>query len=101
MQMCNGTSWEFFSEKVCEDGWIPFNGKCFMKYEAKNVGGVPTSTTAGTPWVFISQIDAIAECASIGAHLMTNAEWMELANDIELVSSNLLRNIENISKTVL
>ena len=85
---CDGTNWTFFSEKVCEDGWIPFNGKCYMKYEAKDVGGVPTSQTSGNPWVSITQTSAIAECASIGAHLITNAEWMALAHDIESVSSN-------------
>ncbi|MDD5696763.1 MAG: prepilin-type N-terminal cleavage/methylation domain-containing protein [Candidatus Pacebacteria bacterium] len=63
-------------------------GFCVQQYEARDVGGVPTSQTGGTIWTTISQIDAIAECKSIGAHLINNAEWMALARDIESVSSN-------------
>jgi len=63
-------------------------GFCVQQYEARDVGGVPTSQTGGTIWTTISQIDAVAECKSIGAHLINNAEWMALARDIESVSSN-------------
>jgi len=40
-------------------------GFCVMKYEAKYVGGVATSQTSGTPWVSITQTDAIAECKAL------------------------------------
>jgi len=73
----------------CPTDWIDTGlGFCVMKYEARNVGGVPTSMTGGTIWVSISQIDAATACKSIGAHLINNAEWMALARDIESVSSN-------------
>jgi len=73
----------------CPANWIDTGlGFCVMKYEAKNVGGVATSQPTGTPWVSISQIDAIAKCKAIGAHLINNAEWMAIARDAESVSSN-------------
>ncbi|MFA5232267.1 MAG: type II secretion system protein [Candidatus Paceibacterota bacterium] len=73
----------------CPVDWIDTGlGFCVMKYEARNQSGVPTSMTGGTIWTTISQIDAIAACKSIGAHLINNAEWMALARDIESVSSN-------------
>jgi len=59
-----------------------------MKYEAKNVSGVPTSQADLAPWTSITQLDAKAECESIGAHLITNAEWMAIARDIEATTSN-------------
>jgi len=72
-----------------------------MKYEAKIQGNndgsqtysssfVPESRAAGTPWVNISQTNAIAECASLGSgyHLITNAEWTSLARHIAAQPSN-------------
>jgi prepilin-type N-terminal cleavage/methylation domain-containing protein len=88
--------------KTCDEanGWINTGlGFCVMQWEVKiqgdnngnqtyNAAFVPESRSAGTPWVNISQTQAIAECKSIGAHLINNAEWMALARDIESVSSN-------------
>ncbi|MFA5080690.1 MAG: hypothetical protein WC472_03675, partial [Candidatus Paceibacterota bacterium] len=50
----------------------------------------PTSTATGTPWISISQTEAIATCAALGngAHLITNVEWTLLARSAESVSSN-------------
>jgi formylglycine-generating enzyme required for sulfatase activity len=72
-----------------------------MKYEAKIQGisdgnqtysssYVPESRASGTPWVNISQTNAISECASLGGNyrLMTNAEWTSIARNIESVNSN-------------
>ena len=76
-----------------------------MQYEAKcSNGGGETATdggylwssctetvvsaSAGEPITNITQIQAKAACESIGAHLITNAEWMSLARDIEQVASN-------------
>jgi len=61
-----------------------------MQYEAKNVGGVATSQSGGTPWVNISQVNAITACSNLGSgyHLITNQEWMLLANDIASVANN-------------
>ena len=80
------------------------NDFCVMKYEAKcsrsnatssecttNISTEsPTSTAANYPWVFISQQDAITECASLGKgyHLMTNDEWMTIASNIAARGSN-------------
>ena len=61
-----------------------------MKYEAKNVGGIPTSQAAGTPWVSISQTTAIDLARSLGPGylLITEAEWMTIAHNALYVDSN-------------
>ncbi|MEI2713608.1 MAG: hypothetical protein V9G04_10035 [Nocardioides sp.] len=59
-----------------------------MKYEAKNVGGVATSQAAGTPWVNISQTNAISAADATGGHLITEAEWMTIAADVLSVKHN-------------
>jgi len=92
----------------CDAGFIPFGNRCIMQYEAKcsngggdtatdggypwssctSAGGTVVSASAGEPITNITQIQAKAACESIGAHLITNAEWMSLARDIEQVVSN-------------
>ena len=77
--------------EATKTGWINTGlGFYIMKYEAKNVGGVATSTTTGTPWVEINQTNAISACSSLGSgyHLITNAEWTSLARHIANQSSN-------------
>ena len=68
------------------------NDFCVMKYEAKNKdsAGVPHSEVSGTPWVYISMLNAITECASLGAgfHLLTNDEWMTIATNIAAQGAN-------------
>jgi len=74
-----------------------------MKYEAKVAGGVVNSGYNGhnylagevtvsnatdVPIVNVDQTKAIAACQSIGAHLITNNEWMTLARNVEQVTSN-------------
>jgi formylglycine-generating enzyme required for sulfatase activity len=72
-----------------------------MKYEAKILGNdngnqtyssafVPDSRPAGTPWVNISQTNAITEAttACSGCHLITEAEWMTIAQNALSVPSN-------------
>ena len=82
------------SDASCEatkTGWINTRlGFYIMKYEAKNVGGVATSTHDGTPWVSITQTNAISACSSLGSgyHLITNAEWTSLARHIAEQPSN-------------
>jgi formylglycine-generating enzyme required for sulfatase activity len=63
---------------------------CVMQYEAKNSGGDPVSTATGAPWVSINQINAKAECQSLGANydLISNPEWMAIARNVENVASN-------------
>jgi len=53
-----------------------------------SAGGTVVSASAGEPITDITQIQAKAACESIGAHLITNAEWMAIARDIEQVASN-------------
>ncbi|OQB09593.1 MAG: Formylglycine-generating sulfatase enzyme [Parcubacteria group bacterium ADurb.Bin216] len=93
------------SEDLCEadnSNWVDTGlGFYIMKYEAKIQGNndgnqtysssfVPESRAAGTPWVNISQTNAIVECASLGSgyHLITNAEWTSLARHIAAQPSN-------------
>src|SRR5680860_145510 len=65
-----------------------------MKYEAKQVGAttVPISQAAGLPWVSISQTTAIANSPNVvgctGCHLITEAEWMTIAQNVLSVASN-------------
>jgi len=90
-QLYVGGSLVTSSSSACPTGWIDSGyGFCVMQYEARNVSGVATSTASGTPWVSITQTAAAAACASLGdgAHLITNAEWILLARDAELVASN-------------
>jgi len=93
----------------CPANYIPVPGSgtyntndfCVMKYEAKIQGNdngnqtynsafVPDSRMTGTPWVNISQTDAITEAATActGCHLVTEAEWMTLAQNVLSVASN-------------
>lgn len=81
-----------------------------MKYEAKQESGddtyCPISNTAclqtsgawtkgniksqsnGLPIRYLNQYSTIVACQSIGAHLITNNEWMAIARNIETQSSN-------------
>lgn len=83
---------------------------CAMTYEAKcrsgNSEAAPTKEGAydnaaspcalsdivsqanGLPIANVSQDEARAYCAAAGAHLMTNAEWMTIARDAELIPEN-------------
>jgi Tfp pilus assembly protein PilE len=82
----------------CPSGFIPVPGSstystsdfCVMKYEAKNVAGVATSQAAGLPWVDINQADAAtaSSAACSGCHLITEAEWMTIAQNVLGVASN-------------
>ena len=90
------------STLTCPSGFIVVPGSgtygttdfCAMKYEAKQVGStnVPISQAAGTPWVNISQTDAITYSANVagctGCHLITEAEWLTIAQNVLSVPSN-------------
>jgi len=56
-----------------------------QKYEAKNVGSVPTSEPAGTPWVSITQTEAKLRCEALGPgyHLITMHEAQTISRNIE------------------
>jgi formylglycine-generating enzyme required for sulfatase activity len=65
-----------------------------MKYEAKQVGSTttPISQASGTPWANISQTTAIANSPNVagctGCHLITEAEWLTIAQNVLNVASN-------------
>jgi len=64
-----------------------------MKYEAKNAGSnVPTSTLAGFPWANVNQTDAITYSPNVagctGCHLITESEWLTIAQNVLSVASN-------------
>lgn len=86
-------------EENCPAGyaWVPglakygtLPGFCVMKYEAKSVGGVPTSEAAGLPWVSITQTNARAACEAIGPgyRLISDHEWMTMAEQIARLPIN-------------
>lgn len=61
-----------------------------MKYEAKNVGGVPVSQADGAPWVSLRHSAAVTACAALGggAHLITIAEAQTINRNIETQAAN-------------
>ncbi len=83
----------------CPTGFIVVPGSttygtsdfCVMKYEAKNDGSNKAiSVPGGYPWVNISQTSAIttAQAACSNCHLITEAEWMTIAQNVLSVQSN-------------
>lgn len=86
----------------CPTGFIPVPGSltyatsgfCVMKYEAKQVGAtnVPISQASGNPWVNINQTTAITNSQNVagctGCHLISESEWMTLAQNVLSVPSN-------------
>lgn len=71
---------------------------CVSKYEMKcnndstgaACSGSPVSMAANQPWVNITQGNAKAACSALGGqyHLITNAEWMTVARNIESTAGN-------------
>jgi hypothetical protein len=63
---------------------------CMQKFEAKDVGGVPTSQAALSPWVNISQTTSITVCRALGPNydLISNTEWLTIGANIAQVASN-------------
>ncbi len=91
----------------CPSNWVKVPGNtlyntrtfCVMQYEAKikgqdngniayNPSYEPESRPGGTPWVNITQPNAKNECQSIGAHLVTEDEWLTIVRNIELQPTN-------------
>lgn len=84
---------------TCDSGFILVPGSstygtsdfCVAKYEAKDNGsGKAVSQANGLPWVSISQVDAMtaASGACSGCHLITDAQWLTIAQNIVGVASN-------------
>lgn len=63
---------------------------CVMKYEAKKVDSVPTSQPNLQPWVNITQVNAKINSnkTCIGCHLISEEEWLTIAQNILNVDSN-------------
>ena len=84
----------------CPPGYIRVPGNslyqtkdfCVMKYEAKTGSSTVAATTqaAGAPQAVITQPNAITACSLNGAGygLISNAEWMTIARNIEAQLSN-------------
>jgi prepilin-type N-terminal cleavage/methylation domain-containing protein len=93
---------------ICPTGFIIVPGSatystndfCVMKYEARIKGNnngwpfsdssIPESRATGTPWTNIDQAGAITAStkACSGCHLITEAEWMTIAQNVLGVASN-------------
>jgi hypothetical protein len=75
---------------IAGDATYGTNDFCVQKYEAKNASGTPTSQVLLSPWVSITQNEAISECQSLGPHykLISNDEWLTIASNIANVGSN-------------
>lgn len=76
---------------------IPFNSAvgttkdfCVAKYEMKNVSGAAVSQISSTPWGSITATNAMTACQVIGPgyDLISNAEWMTIARNVENVNTN-------------
>lgn len=79
---------------ICPKGFVGVPGSatygtsnfCVMKYEAKldSSSGKAVSTASGLPWSSVSQSDAAAASAAAcdGCHLITEAEWMTIAQNV-------------------
>lgn len=89
----------------CPSGFIVVPGSstyntsdfCVMKYEAKNNGSnVAVSTATGAPWSNIAQELAgnnndakeYSQTACSGCHLITEAEWLTIVQNVLKVPSN-------------
>ncbi len=69
----------------CNTGSLSYNT---WSYENCDYSDSLVSTPEGSPIARISQTEAIAACAAVGGHLITNNEWMTIARNIEQVPSN-------------
>lgn len=86
---CQGLSGYVWVPGSAKYGTLP--GFCVMQYEAKNDGSnVAVSTESGAPWVSINQNSARdrAREACAGCHLITEAEWMTIAENAAFVNVN-------------
>lgn len=93
-----GTSPTTAASGDCPTGYIVAPGSslydtnafCVMQYEAKNSGGSAVSTASDAPWTSASQAVAItaANAACSDCHLITDNEWLTIAQNIMHVASN-------------
>ena len=83
--------------RSCPTGYVdvPGNPKfgttdfCVMKYPASNDGsGNAVSIATNTPYVSIDQTDSETKCQAAGAHLITENEWMTIAENALFQNAN-------------
>ncbi len=98
--------------------WVPGSSKygtlpgfCVMKYDASNpndatgqggnLTGIPASVPDAMPWTNISQQNAEtrATAACNGCHLITENEWMTIAENVLWQSSNWVTSQSNTTPT--
>jgi len=87
----------------CPDGYISIpkdtllgieKDFCVMKFEAKqsdtNCSGqpCPVSKPDAAPWAGLNRPNAQERCASVGAHLITDKEWIAIARNISSTPIN-------------
>lgn len=74
----------------CPTGFVTADDFCVMQYEAKNIGGVPTSQADLSPWTGTYPDEAKALCQSLGEYfdLISNEEWLKVAKQVESVDRN-------------
>jgi hypothetical protein len=87
-----------FCQGLAGGSWIAVPGDatygtndfCVQKFEAKDVGGVPMSQAALSPWAVISQNASISACRALGTSydLISNAEWLTIGANVAQVASN-------------
>lgn len=86
---------------TCPSGFLVVPGSatygtsnfCVAKYDSKQASStVPTSQAAGIPWVSISEVDSATYAKNVvgcnGCHLITNAEYLTIAQNVLMVPSN-------------
>lgn len=69
---------------------LTYKDFCVMQVEARDNGGVVGHDPLSSPWANIDQDDARDACSALGADygLISNPEWMTIARNIEIQSSN-------------
>lgn len=83
---------------ACPTGFIIVPGSstynttdfCVMKYEAKDGGGIAASLPQGSPVTNVDHPTAVTESTRVctGCHLISEAEWMTIAQNVLSVASN-------------
>ncbi|MCX6106552.1 MAG: hypothetical protein NTY08_12050 [Proteobacteria bacterium] len=67
-----------------------FKPFCVMKYAASQDPTTKTATAvaANVPWASLTWYEAKDQCQRVGAHLVTEGEWMTIARNIEATAIN-------------
>ncbi len=88
-----------YTRLMCPTNYIPVPANqslgitqpfCVAKYEMRNISLKATSTPTGSPWTYITRINAKFYCTQLGEKydLISNPEWLTIAQDLENVAHN-------------